>query len=321
MKKLKIAALFLVVIIIISCFCGCQLKKTPDEANSEDNDKLIGAIITTESLNTFDIESYLQNNIGTILNKNGATEIKSEDMQYQNKIYARLDSIETTDEDGTKTEHKEYVFDDIDGFWLFDATISDGNNYSCLCSNGAFSDIHSKVSQVDDNVSEIELTANIYYSPKLNGAVFYMNPVYQESDGDVYAVEGTGYSVYDETGYSPGNSRGSQKLADEIKINNNGEETVYKSVIEIGYIPVNTPEKVSFIFMDDDNKALSELSFKPNDVPKEIKVPEGVRYIITEESIGNSSKVSVVGKGEESAEFICEEKDGICTKNNVNLIW
>ena len=324
MMKIKyITALILAVVLVVS-ISGFKLKNTDSAKETSSGDRLIGAVITTESLNTFDMEAYLDDNIGDVVKssqKGKDLQIENNGTDYNNRIYARMETIETKNEDGEIVSHKEYVFDDMDGFWIFDAKIpatETEESYTCLCVDGGVSNISSAIHNNDGELAELSLTADIYYSFEKWGTVFYMNPVYQESDGDVYVVEGMGHSV---TGDKDSGGSGSQTLSDSIETSENDEETTFKSTITINYIPVCVPTEISFIFMNDDNKAISELSFKPDEVPDEIKAPEGAEYVLVQQKSKEGSDIETIGRGEETAEHLFEEEDGICSLRAATLKW
>ena len=322
--KIKIIAILIALCILAAVVSGFQLKKPEAENKTTLGDRLIGTLITTESLNTFDMEAYLNENIGEIVKGENQT-VEIEDKQdYNNKIYARQVTEEDTTEDGEKITHKEYVFDDINGYWIFDAKIpatETEESYTCLCSEGGLSNIQSKVHHTDNGVEELELIADIYYSFEKWGTVFYMNPVYQEADGDIYVVEGMGHSVTGDKGSIGSDSKGSQTLTDKITVNENGEETVYQSKITINYIPVYAPYKTSFVFMNEDNKAISESKFNTHQVPYELSVPKGTEYVIVLQKSDEGTETDVVGKGAEYAEILFEENQGICSLGSVTLKW
>lgn len=322
--KIKVIAILIALCILAAVISGFQLKKPEAENKSTLGDRLIGTVITTESLNTFDMEAYLEENIGSIVKDENHT-VNIEDKQnYMGKIYARQVIEEDTTEDGEKVTHKEYVFDDINGYWIFDAKIPSTEteeSYTCLCSEGGFSNVQSKIHHTDNGMQEIELIADIYYSYEKWGTVFYMNPVYQESDGDIYCVEGMGYSVSGDKGSIDGNSSGSQTLTDKITVKENGEETVYQSKVTINYIPVYVPVRTEFVFMNEDNKAISESEFNTHQVPSELNVPKGTEYVIILQKSEEGTITDVIGKNCEYAEILFEENQGICSKGSVTLKW
>lgn len=323
--KIKVIAILIALCILAAVISGFQLKKPEAENKSTLGDRLIGTVITTESLNTFDMETYLEENIGSIVKDENQT-VQNEDKQdYMGKIYARQVTKEDTTEEGEKITHKEYVFDDdINGYWIFDAKIPSTEteeSYTCLCSEGGFSNVQSKIHHTDNGLQEIELIADIYYSYEKWGTVFYMNPVYQESDGDIYCVEGMGYSVSGDKGSIDGNSSGSQTLTDKITVNENGEETVYQSKVTINYIPVYVPVRTEFVFMNEDNEAISESGFNTHQVPSELNVPKGTEYVIILQKSEEGTITDVIGKNCEYAEILFEENQGICSKGSVEFKW
>lgn len=322
--KIKIIAILIALCILAAVISGFQLKKPEAENKITLGDRLIGTLITTEGLNTFDMEAYLNENIGEIAKgENQTVEIENK-QDYNNKIYARQVTKEDTTEDGEKITHKEYVFDDINGYWIFDAKIpatETEESYTCLCSEGGLSNIQSNVHHRDNGEKELELIADIYYSFEKWGTVFYMNPVYQEADGDIYVVEGMGHSVTGDKGSIGSDSKGSQTLTDKITVNENGEETVYQSKITINYIPVYVPVKTEFVFMNDDNEAISESEFNTHQVPSELSVPKGTEYVLILQKSEEGTETDVVGKGTEYAEFLFEENQGICSLGSVTLKW
>ena len=322
--KIKVVTLLMVLCIVVAALSGPQLKKPEGENKSILGDRLIGTVITTEGLNTFDMEAYLNENIDSIVEDENHT-VNIEDKQnYNNKIYARQVIKEDINEDGEKITHKEYVFDDIDGFWIFDAKIPSTEteeSYTCLCSEGGISNVKSNIHHTDNGAQEIELIADIYYSYEKWGTVFYMNPVYQESDGDIYCVEGMGYAVSGDKGSIDGTSSGSQTLNDKINVNDNGEEIVYQSKVTINYIPVYVPSQIEFVFMNEDNKAIKEETFKPENAPEELTVPKSTEYVIVIQKNEEGSIADVIGKNCENAEFIAEDNDGYCSLHSVNLVW
>ena len=57
--KIKIISIIIALCVLIAIVSGFQLKKPAGENKSTLGDRLIGTLITTESLNTFDMEEYL----------------------------------------------------------------------------------------------------------------------------------------------------------------------------------------------------------------------------------------------------------------------
>ena len=81
--KIKAIAILIALCILATVISGFQLKKPEAENKSTLGDRLIGTLITTESLNTFDMEAYLNENIGEIVKGENQT-VEIEDKQDYN---------------------------------------------------------------------------------------------------------------------------------------------------------------------------------------------------------------------------------------------
>ncbi len=300
MKKIKALSLISAVIIIAIAFSGCQLKKEAPESAA--GDRLIGAFVTTDYLDTFDVESYLKDNINEITD-GGEVEIENT-IGYEKKIYAEKVKIE---DEGVF--HEEYIFD-LEGFWLYDVTIpktEDSEKYTSLCSEG-INNINVATHQKDDG-EELTLEGAIYYT---KNKTFYLNPVFQEKDGDVYTVAGQGLS-------SSGGGISSSTLSDEITITEGEEKKTYKTTVKMSYIIAEEPKEVTFVFMKG-AEALSEFTYKPQEVPEKLKAPKGAEYLLVLEK-GNSTVPEAYGNEEETAEYLKKSSDGFCSKAAVNIDW
>ncbi|MBQ5904456.1 MAG: hypothetical protein IIW88_01120, partial [Clostridia bacterium] len=75
------------------------------------------------------------------------------------------------------------------------------------------------------------------------------------------------------------------------------------------------------VFMNDDNKAISASEFNTHQVPSELSVPKGTKYVIILQKSEEGTETDVVGKGAEYAEFLFEENQGICSLGSVTLKW
>lgn len=94
------------------------------------DDRLIGVVITTEHLDLFDFEGYLEDNGEKILF--GSQIDESQQAKYQGRLYATLvDRSYTDQETGQVTVSKEFIFDGVRRIPYFAADISDesGSHY------------------------------------------------------------------------------------------------------------------------------------------------------------------------------------------------
>ncbi len=216
---------------------GCKLAKEEAETLII-NDKLIGCYITTEPISS-------------------------------GKIYAKL--VEVKDEDAEYSHH-EYRFEGYEGVEMYATTIIDrkgGNDYD-IASYGE--ELCNKKSVCSYDCEEIEGT--LYYT--FGEVIFYMNPVYQEKDGDVYMVKA------DMGAHNSDKGQLSQTLTGKAAYNVNSDSVSQYSKVIITYIPKQEPDKIRFIYMDADSKILQQDEYKPGEVPDEVDIVAGTEYIMVE---------------------------------------
>ncbi|HPJ01430.1 MAG TPA: hypothetical protein PKU80_01145 [Candidatus Limiplasma sp.] len=134
---------------------GCQLAQ-PDADGDMETDRLVGIFLTQESLDLFDIEGYMNDNI---MNLQGDTVvIDGYAPDYQGRLYAEQTVKTLTNEaTGKQTEIADFVFP-VDGIPYFAASISQGepgDRYNMSVSDPAVSDghVHYKIEDGGDSVT------------------------------------------------------------------------------------------------------------------------------------------------------------------------
>lgn len=319
--KNRVFAVALVVCLCVISLSGCQLAQS-DSGEVLGKDRLIGIFVTTEYLDLFDMEGYLNNNLPNI---NGG-EIKVDDNQekYNGRIYAILKEDEIIDRSsGERSIIKEYVFEDTFGFTLYAATIKeDGESYISSGSNVGFADVKTHIKS-GDAVDEISLSGTLFITPFIKESVFYANPIYQSNDGSVYAISGQGISS---SGAQDEGSNMSTKLTDSITTTLNGKSTTFTSDVELNITIMFPPKKVTVIEIDKNSEILSKRTLSLNNLPSEFKTSTNAEYVIVE-----TVKTDLDGKDFLSAEtfdkkdevlyvFVGKENE-ICEKTQIELLW
>lgn len=162
--------------------CGCSLARE-ERQEAFEADRLIGAYITREYLDLFEMESYLNDHAGQ-LGGEGIVVDPSKEKEYQNRIYAVFQ-----EQDGQNMG--EYIFEGIEGIPFFMPVIKSesdqGEDVTVAQQGPEIADGHFTSGDI------IKLEGVIYYSGK-DSPVFYCNPVYQSPNGSVYMTAGTGIS-------------------------------------------------------------------------------------------------------------------------------
>ena len=230
-KKNKIFALLLALCLL----SGCALARPEaEEGTGMDQDMMVGVFITREYLDLFDFESYLEDNLNTVIN--GGGEISPENMaKYEGRLYA-----EKTDEG--------YDFG-IEGMGAFCVQgEQDGVPYSASYSIGPMSlSLHSTVT---DEGTNWDYSGTVYVN--CGGLeAFYTNPVYQDSEGRVYLTAGMGISSEIVDGSSM-----SQAMSSEYTTTSEGKTQTYSMRVEITYMGAEQPKSYRVLHMAEDSELL-----------------------------------------------------------------
>lgn len=317
-QKLLLITLFLGLIILLN---GCSLAKK--EAGNDTSDTLIGAFITDSYLDLFDIDTYLNDNASKLF-QNSDTVI-NESAEYTNPLYAKIDRQNHRD-----AAYWEISFDDISGLSLLAPFWTDENDavcYSTRSSNG-ICDINSDV-HATDNGNDTTLSGTIYTLPKSTDKdiAYFVNPVYQTSDGKIYAVPGSSISASDvlDEGAVMSTSISSQTDTTET-----GQTKTEKSSVTIRFASMFEPVKITLIQMDKENKIVKQEEFTPGKLPEEMTAEKETAYILIKTEKKSPDGNIVIARNiyepqdsdsEESLETFYAMDNGIVSKQHTVITW
>lgn len=307
--KRKIAILLMICTILT----GCQL--ATDEVNEDglvNQDRLVGVVVTTEHLDLFDIEAYLKDNPQDLLDG----EIGGDTSAYQNRIYAQEEVQHSTTEDGVPCTTTYYNFDHMDGLYLLDyrtqTILEDGSVLADTmvgdCSDGILS-----VAYRGDSME-----GTIYVPVGTEEASFFINPVYQDSEGRLYLVAGTGVSHE-----NPGDTQWSmwQTIDAEYTETIDGETTTQKQEVKIIMETTAVPDRVAIIQMSGENAVLDRQEYIPEEMPETMIPVEGCAYILVEEYTGGELKRTMLEPGDRSIMVFVRTEKGYCTAAGTEILW
>ncbi len=320
MKRNIIIIICILALIFVAGLCGFTLVQ-PDAAENAQNDRLIGVLITTEYLDLFDVEHYLNDNIGKMDGED--ITISDDNSKYQDRLYATLKDRRLTSEDsGEVVTTKEYVFEGVKGFpYFYYTTYDGGETYNTASGNEAISDGQTNISVTDEG-ERVTLDGTIYVASTDSNAVYYMNPVYQSSDGRVYAMSGSGMSF---SGDSEGLA-GFQTMDATTTVTENGEKKTYSISIKTTISVMNPPRRVSVLQFDSDDAILSREEYLPGSLPETITPKQGCSYIIletikTSPNQGETVSRTLYQMKDETLESFYLRDDGVCVEQSTALKW
>ena len=320
MRRNIIIIICILALIFAAGLCGFTLAQ-PDASENAQNDRMIGVLITTEYLDLFDVEGYLSDNIGKM--SGGDITISDDNSKYQDRLYATLkDKRLTSEYSGEVVTTKEYVFEGVRGFPYFYYTITDGTEtYNTASGNEAVSDGHTDISVTDEGES-VTLDGTIYVASTGGNVTYYMNPVYQSSDGRVYAMSGSGMSF-------DGDSEGmtcSHTIDSSTTVTENGEKKTHSISVKTTISVMNPPRRVSVLQFDSDDAILSREEYLPGSLPETITPKQGCSYIIletikTSPNQGETVSRTLYQMEDETLENFYLRDDGVCVKQSTALKW
>lgn len=273
MKKLIFA---ITMLLSAAMLCGCTLARPNMGADAYTSpDRLVGVYITTEHIDTFDFEAYFSDNASLIIN--GGEISEADASAYTDKVYA------------VKDDSGNYVFPDTKGISYFFTCESDEVvTYYTSHADAGISDTntHFNSSETKDGV---DLSATVYGIAGQSIQAFYLNPVYQTSDGDVYLLPGNGVSGNTSVGMIM-----SQTLSESHDIMSEEGEMINQSTsVKIAYSIIEKPLSYTFIEMDASSNEILRREYKIGSVPDEYTADKNTAYIIVETHYSDSTEYAV----------------------------
>lgn len=320
-RRILAACIYTVLLLLLT---GCQLAHE-DAGENENADRLIGVFITSEYLDLFDMEGYMNDNINKMYG-GGEITVDGESSQYQGRLYATLTTKTLTNEEtGETIDIKEFVFEGMDGIAYFSATVPATENEEGFITSGsdeAISEGHMDLYYGDEG-DKTTLEGAIYLSPDHVGSTLYINPVYQSADGSVYATTGNGFSI---GGVQDEGSVYSHTLEETTTVTENGSTKSVSFSIKISIAVMFPPQQIVVLQMDEDNTVLARTEYIPGELPNMLTTESNAQYIIVEThkyDRRRNARISrtLYGKSDETLEtFFCRE-GGVCVKQWTQLKW
>ena len=288
---------------------GCQLAvDTENESGRYNPDHIVGVVVTTEHLDLFDMEGYLEDNLGAIMNGKNPDE-----SAYQGRIYAQEVVEESVGENGMTYYTTYYNFDHVDGLELLFYTThtyrEDGELLAEITTNGM------DESGLWDVCFGTELTEGTVYFPDDAAMMLYVNPVYQDGEGKLYLVQGD--SMHADLG------TGSMSLfyTEEITENIDGEKVTQKREFKITAKGVTISDRVVLVQMDKNHQIILRQEYAPEALPEELIPEEHCAYIILEKHAGDEITREMLQREDEWISVQIMGDKPYCLGQSVTIRW
>lgn len=314
-KLLMITLLFSLMISLNSC----SLAKK--DAGNDAKDTLIGAFITDDYLDLFDMDTYLNENASTIFRNQNTTVNNSG--EYINPLYATIDRRNHRD-----PAYWEISFDGISGLNLLAPVCEDSVPCFSTKSSDGICDIKSDLHE-SDNGRETTLSGTVYTVPRASadGSAYYVNPVYQTADGKIYAVPGSGIST---ASASEEGETMSTSFSDQSNTTEPGRTRTEKSTVTIQFASMFKPVKITLVQMDKENKVVKQEVFIPGNLPEELTAEKDTAYFLIKTEKKTPDGTTVIARSiyeqkaseeENPLETFFSVDNGIITKQHTVVTW
>lgn len=296
MKKINIAfAALLALVFAISAVLGAPQAEAVADAQ---NGRLVGYLMTYEYLDLTELDVSAT---GEVRMKNG-------------RLYAALDS------------HGEPVFEGIEGVMVACIVVNDEyGGYTAVCSSGELFDTNTHLysnTDADGEISERrELSAEVrVYTEGTQSKTrsFYMNPMYQLPDGQIYLTTGTGIATGSDIGGAV-TMRNSE--SDSVVLN--GQKTAYSIELSVTVRVCAKPEKLVFVCMDENNTPLRSDEFSQDALPETFTPASGTAWIAAIlHAEGAEPEYQVLTNSDKGKCFTAQHaENGMILPHGIDILW
>ena len=290
MNKKSIVCIILSVTMIIVALSmgGCQLAKEED-AHAGSQDTFVGVFITY-----CDEQQY---------SSGGHT-------LYEGKTYAELVEVET---DGVKSCR--YVFKNCEGIPNFSAKVYKGAcgaeaDYTiAMCNDyvfGANYKYEHKYEGTDAGVLYRTIEGSLYFDKEV---VVFINPVYQEADGDIYFKPAEMGEAITSLG----------ECISTLEETVNGGGTIVKTTIALR----NAVSEVDIIYMDHENNIVDSHTYFVDDIPENLEIASNIEYVMVKKHFGNNEtpRIELYSSEKNYVDIAVQGNGGALKCKSFRLAW
>ncbi|MBE6568970.1 MAG: hypothetical protein E7658_01970 [Ruminococcaceae bacterium] len=318
---MKNRTIVLLAVLLALCSAGISavvpLAKEDRTEEKAEKDRLIGVYVTTEYVHLTDMEQYIEDNIGDILNGNNIL-APDDTAAYTAKLYGEVREEEAVSPvtGETYTTH-DLVFPGLEGFSAYCFTaVENGSPLSISGGLSGISERHLGLTSTDYG-QEMTLTGTIYTEEEYD-RVLYFNPIYQSGDGRFYLLPGTGI-------HTSGTGKSSYNMNEKNTAEVNGETvTVDSTDITIHIESVQLPETVTLVQFSADHRVLDRTDYSRDALPACIVLAADAAFAVAEHYTADGETVIMrilyTDEADDLDVFV-PLRDGVCEKKAVELVW
>lgn len=314
--------------VMLTIFCvmltGCGLAVDADdvpfqpEENLEINDQLVGMLITLDHFCESTEDAYMDMPLW-----NPQTSGMEEPLHYASNQGKRLYAQRTTETkesesgsytsgiyefpEGTGIPHMAYLVlmeDENESYWSF-------NMGQGICEG-------SRSVVITDDCTEVSIEGKIYVDKNAVDLIFHLNPVYQNTKGEVYALGTTpvGYHAVSMSGCS-------ETIRQEINAPIGDRIITSGGSVTMEIEAISLPEQYVILEMDENSQMLKRTEYAPEEMPKEYVPMEETAYIVVQAYFDGIEDGAVYSPNDGDAwiRSFYPGDFGICIKGYTKIIW
>ena len=240
---------------------GCQPLAVVTASEASSHDRLIGVFVTSEYIDLYDFEGYMNDHIDELMTADGEDIMVDSDDRYQGRLYGVVDE-----------DNPQHVFfEGYEGVVFIDSSYEkEGESYSRLSQSGHVTQVG--IAMTDEGRT-IEGTISLR---KDQPVMVYVNAVYENSEGEIYVMGGSGMSS--DTNYGGM----SQSLSESYTRTENGESITEGFTVKVNFEPASEASLYIIQQMDEHNEILDSIEVTVDTIPESITVGDGTAYILVE---------------------------------------
>ena len=321
-KKYKRILALGIALLALLAFAGCQLaKEEGGETESAERDRLIGVFLTREYLDQlFDWKGYVEDNMMALAGGGHAID-EADTAAYGGRLYATLTRETRTDDAGEQHERLDCTFEGIEGIRYF--AVEEGIT-THMISDPGISGVHQAITDTEE-AKRIDLEAVLYVeaAAETETVVWYLNPVYQSTDGSVYLTAGHGTSLAG--GMTEGASF-STKFDETETVTVDGKSVETGASVSIRIESKFPAERINVLQMDAEHAVVARTEYDAGALPEEIAPLPGTVYLIVEtvkRGLAGEEIVSRALYGRQETKFItfCRGDGTVLLEQYTRLEW
>ena len=299
MKQRILALALAAVLTAIIMLTGCSLA-TDQTLSGETGmqDKLVGVFVTTESLNLFNMDAWLEDNAGKLSGGEYILE-EGEARAYEGKLWAELDG------DGC------WVFPGYEGSVIGQSWKED---HWANFVTGGFCGLD--VNHISTNTHDgVEVEGTIYLPSDGEELILSCNPVYMTADGRYYATTGDSFHTSPETGGMTLTVSAEQTWTD-------GEESsTYSASFATCAEVVDVADRVVLVHMSADHQELRREEYTPDTLPESVGSADGAAYLIVEEYAAGTVRRTLNQPGDDPIQVYTRTEEYYCQIRYAEVNW